>query len=79
MSECYVTIQTLLRDAQLLLWCRAASESSIAMAYRLADTLAAHGAVQPVDVDAAMQAISLILIFSGGLSVVMVHGAERLP
>ena len=49
------------------------------MAYRLADTLAAHGAVQPVDVDAAMQAISLILIFSGGLSVVMVHGAERLP
>ena len=29
------------------------------MAYRLADTLAAHGAAEPLDIDAAMQAIAL--------------------
>ena len=32
------------------------------MAYRLADTLAAHGPAEPLDIDAAMQATSLTLI-----------------
>ena len=37
------------------------------MAYRLADTLGAHGPAEPLDIDAAMQAISLTLIFLGAL------------
>ena len=53
------------------LGCRAASESSIAMAYRLADTLAAHGPAAPVDIDAAMQAISLTCISQGGPCVML--------
>ena len=41
------------------------------MAYRLADTLAAHGPAEPLDIDAAMQALSLTLICLGELSVVL--------
>ena len=44
------------------------------MAYRLADTLAAHGPAEPLDIDAAMQATTLTLICLGELSVVL-----RLP
>ncbi len=46
-----------LYSLQKLDMCRAATETSIAMAYRLADTLAAHGATEALDMDAAMQVI----------------------
>ena len=41
--------------------CRTATETSIAMAYRLADTLEAHGATEALDMDAAMQVSHLCL------------------
>ena len=34
---------------------RSAAETSITVAYRLADTLVAHGATQALDMDAALQ------------------------
>ncbi len=41
--------------------CRAATETSIAIANRLAETLAAHGPTEALDIDAAMQVGCLIL------------------
>ena len=48
-------VPVIMRTLDVDILCRAASETSIATAYRLAETLAAHGSTEALDMDAAMQ------------------------
>ena len=55
-------LPVIMRALSVDILCRAASETSIATAYRLAETLAAHGSTEALDMDAAMQVAHVIFV-----------------